>query len=194
MTNTSEATPAEESQPPVGAPKHETSRFRPLIITGVLAAVAAVLLLAVFQGGRATSADGSFDQLVFVNEDGSTGTLADHRGEPLVVNFFASWCAPCRAEIPVIERVKQASDGQVAFIGVSHDLNETAWKSFVAEANITYPTVFQPDQQIWKSLDLNFLPATVFITPDGNVAHTYAGILTDETLRDLITAHLAVKV
>ncbi|MCP4223086.1 MAG: TlpA family protein disulfide reductase [Actinomycetia bacterium] len=161
-----------------------------------LAVVGVVALVVVFAGGGSSDeAEGSpINDFVFTNEDGSSGTLADFQGEPLVVNFFASWCAPCRAELPDFEAVHVASTGDVQFIGVNHDFDETSWRSFVEETELTYPTVFQPEQEIWTELELLGTPATIFITPEGEVVHTFTGVLNQEALKDLIVEHLAVEI
>jgi thiol-disulfide isomerase/thioredoxin len=163
------------------------------VIAGVIALVVAIALFTVlFQGAGSNNAVKPFDQLVFVTQDGSKATLADHKGQPLVVNFFASWCAPCRAELPAIEKVSQAGGGRVQVLGVNSDLDESTWRSFVAQTSITYPTVFQPDKSIWSSLGLSFMPSTVLINPDGTVAIKYTGLITEDKLRSLIDEHFGM--
>ena len=157
----------------------------------MIALVAAIALFTVLFGGSTKTR--SFDQLAFVTVDGSTATLADHRGEPLVVNFFASWCAPCRAELPAIEKINQQAAGRVQVLGINSDLDQSTWRSFVAQTDITYPTVFQSDQSIWTALDLSFMPSTVLINPDGTVAFKYTGLITEDKLRGLIDEHFAVE-
>jgi peroxiredoxin len=169
-------------------------RRRPLVVTAGLALLAGIALLAVLFVGD--DASGSADPLAlpFVYEDGTTGSLADFDGQPVVVNFFAAWCAPCRAEIPDIEAVHLAAGDTVRVIGVSHDLDETTWRSFVAETGLTYPTAFQPRQEIWAALGLVAMPATILITDDGEVVHTHLGRIDQAALRELIAEHLDVRV
>jgi len=197
--------PPFQSVPPVSDPKPPDARADGSRSPGYLwwlvgAAIVAVvgLLFALSGGDDSTPSDEeafpNVLDLAFTNEDGTTGTLADFEGEPLVVNFFASWCAPCRAELPDFEEVHVASNDAVQFIGINHDIDETSWRSFVEETQLTYPTVFQPDTEIWRTLELLGTPATIFITPEGEVVHTFTGVLDQKLLKELIAEHLAVEV
>ncbi len=176
----------------------EQTRVRPLVILAVVAALAAVVLWAVVfksgsSGDNLDQLDASrFNALTFTREDGSDGTLADFEGKPLVVNFFASWCAPCRAEMPDIQATFEQAQGRVAFVGVNADLTEDAWRSFVAESQVGYPTVFQPDNTLFTELGLIGMPSTVLINPDGTVAKLHSGIIDADELKALINEHLQV--
>jgi peroxiredoxin len=195
MSSTQRETQPEEpaGSPPGPEPAATDNRHRPLVVTAVLAAVGAVALVAAFVGGDGTD-PGDPLTLPFVYDDGTTGTLADLDGEPVVVNFFAGWCAPCRAEIPGIESVHVAAGDEVHIIGISHDFDESTWHSFVEETGLTYETAFQPQQEIWQALDLSGMPSTVLISADGRIVHTHTGIIDEATLRDLIAEHLDVRI
>lgn len=158
------------------------------------AAVAAFLLLAVFtESADPTDPGQEFAALAFLTSDGETSTLADFQGEPLVVNFFAAWCGPCRAELPDFESAHLANIDNVKFLGVSHDLDEQTWRNFVDETQITFETVFQPNTEIWTALDAKGTPATAFISEDGDLQFLYTGILNEALLQDLIDEHLVGK-
>lgn len=166
-----------------------------MALAAVGAVVVAVLLVVVFTGGDGDGAaaggtNEELAQLGFLTTDGSTSSLAAYRGEPLVVNFFASWCAPCRAELPDLERVHLARQDEIRFIGINHDLDEATWRSFVEETEITFETVFQPDTEIFTELDAKGMPTTALLSPDGEVLHLHTGLLTDDLLEELIDEHL----
>ncbi len=197
-----------ESEVPITAANVEAesqSRSGPkpsALVLGALAIAGVALLALAFSGGDgggATDADAAgasngLYEFAFTDEDGTEGSLADFQGEPLVVIFFASWCAPCRAELPDFEEVHIAAEDRVQFVGISHDIDESSWLSLIDETGLTFPTRFQPEQEIWEELNLFGMPSTAFISADGEVLYTFSGILDQETLIELIDEHLNVEV
>ena len=196
------------SDPPVeqagttDARSPESSRSRSAFVTTavVVMALATLGLLALFSGTEDTVDDAALAgdaegilNLAFTTADGGSGSLADYGGEPLVVNFFASWCPPCRAELPDFEAVHQDVGDQVTFVGVNQDFTEETWRAFVAESQVTYDTVFQPNSEIWNELGTGAMPTTAFISADGELVELWAGLLTDDKLVELIDEHLVEK-
>lgn len=170
---------------------------RTLIGALVAAALGAFLLISIFSGGAAddpvAGEEQEFATLAFLTAEGETSTLADFQGDALVVNFFASWCAPCRAELPDFEAAHLANADAVRFVGINHDFEEQTWRSFVEETEISFETVFQPNTEIWNSMDAKGTPATAFISADGQLQYLYTGVLSEELLQELIDEHLTGK-
>jgi len=157
-----------------------------------LAFVALVGLIAIFSGGSDTASNASgLEEFEFQTADGGTTTLAEFDGEPLVVNYFAAWCPPCRAELPDFEAVHREMGEEVTFVGVSRDNVTDAWLTLIADTGVTYTTVFEGNVQgSFAFLDARAMPTTVFIAADGTVKQVWSGLLDDGTLRDLINEHL----
>jgi thiol-disulfide isomerase/thioredoxin len=123
--------------------------------------------------------------------DGSTYVLADHRGEVVVMNVWASWCAPCRAEAPNLAEVsKQLAPKGVSFVGIDTRDSAPTATSFVQKFGLTYPNIVDPDGQVQllfgDSLPPQAIPSTVVIDRDGRVAARALGRVNAATLRGLV--------
>ena len=95
------------------------------------------------------------------------------RGHPVVLNFWASWCAPCREEAPLLERTYQRfKDQGVRFVGVNIRDQEPNARRFVEDFGITFPVVRDEDQELARGLDVYGLPQTFFIDAEGRLAST----------------------
>lgn len=165
-------------------------RWAPLAV-GFIAAIALLGFIAATSGSGDDNDPSALGDFTFQTIDGGTVTLADFEGTPLVVNYFAAWCPPCRAELPDFEAVHQETKGEVTFIGVSRDNVTDSWRSLIAETGVTYTTVFEGNVQgSFAFLEGSAMPTTVFVGADGAVAHIWAGALTDDKLRELIAEHL----
>jgi thiol-disulfide isomerase/thioredoxin len=120
--------------------------------------------------------------------DGTTFSLADHfaeDGRPVVLNFWASWCPPCRAEMPDFDRVAQAHQ-EVKFIGVAVDDVETNARAFAAEIGVSYLLGFDPTGQAHLTLPFVALPTTWIIDGDGVIVHKVQGIMTADALEQAL--------
>lgn len=165
-------------------------RWAPLVV-GLVAGVALLGFIAVTSGSGNDDDPTEIGDFTFQTVDGETFTLSDLEGTPLVVNYFAAWCPPCRAELPDFEAVHQETKDDVTFVGVSRDNVTDSWKSLIAETGVTFTTVFEGNVQgSFAYLEATSMPTTVFIGADGTIEHVWAGALTDDKLRELIAEHL----
>lgn len=103
--------------------------------------------------------------------DGSTFRLADRIGEHIIVlNFFATWCGPCRAEMPELERYYQTQAGSgVILLGIDAEEKHVAVESFVKELKLTFPIVIDDAGDVMRLYDVSSFPTTVVIGVDGRV-------------------------
>jgi|NGEPerStandDraft_6_1074524.scaffolds.fasta_scaffold52006_4 cytochrome c biogenesis protein CcmG/thiol:disulfide interchange protein DsbE len=104
-----------------------------------------------------------------VTSPGTVVSLASLRGTPLVINFWASWCTPCRAEMPLLEAAFRNSHGRVRFIGIDSNDSPGPARAFLREIGVTYPALSDTDGQIAISYGLFGLPTTVFVSASGAV-------------------------
>jgi cytochrome c biogenesis protein CcmG, thiol:disulfide interchange protein DsbE len=115
-------------------------------------------------------------------------------GTPTVVNLWASWCTPCREELPVMQRFADVAAGQVQVIGVISKDGVPQADSFAADAEITFPGAFDGDGRLMAELGINALPATYFLDADGALLHTETGPVDSlDELEGLVAEHLGVR-
>src|SRR5688572_30579128 len=121
-------------------------RMSSVLLGGLLVAViVAIGLYSVFSGDDGSGASDTAERqpataFQMTQFDGGTFTLADHRGKVVVVNFWASWCEPCRKEMPALQAAAEASGDDVVFVGIGakNDKDDEA-RAFAEEFGITYP-------------------------------------------------------
>jgi peroxiredoxin len=118
--------------------------------------------------------------------DGGTVRLSDYRGRPVVLNFWASWCTPCRDEFPIFRDTLAAKDGAFAMVGVdTGDLRGDA-RQFARDQRANWPNGFDSDSTVARGYGVDPLPQTFFIRSDGTIAaHVIRGITRSELDREL---------
>ena len=127
--------------------------------------------------------------------DGKPQRIDQWRGRVLVVNFWATWCGPCREEMPQFIRAQKAQgDKGLQFVGIAVDSADKV-RGFNQELGVNYPTLIGGLGAIELSRHLGnevmALPFTVILDRDGKVAHTQLGALKDDTLQKLVAPLLA---
>ena len=107
--------------------------------------------------------------LPFQTADGGTATLADYAGKPVVLNFWATWCAPCRTEMPHLAQLAETLGEEATVLTIATGRNDpAAIDRFFAEIGVTdLPKARDPDQSLSRAMGVLGLPATILIAPDG---------------------------
>ena len=125
---------------------------------------------------------------------GGTLDLAKAPGVPTVLNLWASWCSPCREELPLVQQFADAAGEQVRVLGVISKDGVPQSTSFAADAGATFPGAFDRDGDVMTALGLNSLPYTLFLAADGSVAYVQVGpVHSLEEFRELAATHLGVQ-
>jgi cytochrome c biogenesis protein CcmG/thiol:disulfide interchange protein DsbE len=110
-------------------------------------------------------------------------TLADLRGHPALVNFWASWCEPCRKEAPELERLSRSMPGGARLVGVDYTDQEDGARSFIRSYGWTFPILSDPDGVYGARYGFSGLPTTVVIDAKGRIVETLRGPQTVGDLR-----------
>lgn len=172
---------------------------------GIAALVAAVLLSVVLGGSGAGSTLGSgaaenaapnFSFSLFQGQDelgGEKLEISQLLGKPIVLNFWAGLCPPCRAEMPDIQRFYDESKDEVVLVGVDigQFLNlgsRNDARNLLKELGVTYPAGFTNDASVVRKYKVLGMPTTVFIAPDGKIFENWTGPLNQEILQRITNA------
>jgi thiol-disulfide isomerase/thioredoxin len=123
--------------------------------------------------------------------DGERFAMSENRSKVTVVNFWASWCAPCRGEAPSLQQVHDETKAQdVRFIGVAFKDGKANAQAFERKFKITYPSLFDADGQLtlaFREVPPNAIPTTLVLDRQGRVAARVIGATTYSKLRPLVT-------
>lgn len=119
---------------------------------------------------------------------GGEGTLAlaDLRGKPVVINFWASWCVPCRDEAPLLREAHETYGDDIHFLGINIKDARSDALAFVDEYDFEYPSVRDEGQIIFRDYGLTGQPETFFVDADGVLVEHVAGPLEAQRLGELI--------
>jgi len=140
--------------------------------------------------GRSPSTDVGRAAPDFILEkpDGSSLRLSDLRGKPVLVNFWASWCAPCRQEMPEIVKAADAHGDALTVVGIDLQENSDAVRSFAREFGMEFPIVIDRTGGVgdaWRiGGPVGGIPSSYFLDKDGIVRARYFGPMTAQTLAD----------
>jgi cytochrome c biogenesis protein CcmG/thiol:disulfide interchange protein DsbE len=123
---------------------------------------------------------------------GEAVRLADYRGQPLLVNFWATWCAPCVEEMPAFQRVARRLADRVAVLGVDVQDAPSNAQPFVRELGIDYDLAIDPAAALYREVRAYGMPTTLFVDSSGMIVYRHTGALDDAGLTALIESHLDV--
>lgn len=155
-------------------------------IVAVLAAFVGLLIFRLWDTNMTEHrAAGLAPEFTFTTFDGETISSADLRGKGVVLNFWASWCDPCRDEAELLEATwRREKDNGIVFIGLDYLDQEPAAKAYLEEFDITYPNGPDLQSQAARRYGIKGVPETFFISPEGEIVATVIGPILSEQQMD----------
>jgi cytochrome c biogenesis protein CcmG/thiol:disulfide interchange protein DsbE len=164
-------------------------------------AVAALVFVLVY-GVAAKSDDKTLDEAVKKNEqptapsrtlpvlgsDGQTSALADYKGKVVILNFWASWCTPCRTEAPELEKAQKRlqASGQGTVLGIAYQDAPADSEKFIKQYGLTYPSLRDVGGKLAKDYGTRALPETFVVNPQGKIVALSRGTVSQQFLDDAI--------
>ena len=135
------------------------------------AAPAAAEVLKPWVGGAAPA-------LELSDLQGTKHRLADYRGKVVLVNFWATWCAPCREEMPSIERLRASLEGRpFAVLAVNLAEPQSRIRKFLDAVPVGFPVLLDQDAKTTRAWQAKLLPATYIVGPEGRIRYRHVGDL-----------------
>ncbi|MDD2967438.1 MAG: TlpA disulfide reductase family protein [Desulfovibrionaceae bacterium] len=123
---------------------------------------------------------------------GLSALVEKNKGKVLVVNFFATWCPPCRQEIPHLINTAKKYKDKVVFVGLSVDEDSDAVKPFMKTMGITYP-VYLADESLLALFQVSSIPQNIIYGPDGVMRANHQGYVSEDMLQSFIKDLLEKK-
>jgi len=125
--------------------------------------------------------------VVMNGEPGARISLGDLKGKPVLIDFWAFWCGPCKMEGPVVDRIAEKyKDRDLAVIGVSTDGQGEEVTAAARSAHMTYPILSDDRHEAQAAYGINTLPTLVVIDREGNVVNATTGFVDEGTLDDMV--------
>ena len=177
--------PGRAASNPVGPPDASLDIGRPSWAhhrpNAVRAAAMIFVMLIVVSCSGTDDAPASISML-----DGSTRQLSDFGTQVVVLNFWASWCAPCVEEMPELERFWQEYKESVSLVGVAVATPKLAVSGFLHRVGVKYPIATDEDGALTRKYSVSLLPTTVVVSSDGDELVSHSGVITREQLEQAV--------
>ena len=110
------------------------------------------------------------------SNSGENLRLSEHRGEVVMINFWASWCGPCRQEMPLLEQLySEYQPLGFTILGVNVEEDSSKAEALLSDIPVSFPVLFDTQSQVSKLYDVVAMPSTVLVDRDGNVRYLHHG-------------------
>jgi len=133
-----------------------------------------LLMFSTLLGAKEVS--GPAPDFTLASASGKNIKLSELRGEVVMVNFWASWCGPCREELPLLDELyQQYRDYGFTLLGINVDENRAAADKLLEQIPVSFPVLYDPASAVSELYEVDAMPSTILIDRDGNLRHLHRG-------------------
>jgi len=138
--------------------------------------IAAIVAAALVALPAAAGAPGPAPQFTLTARSGGDLSLSQYKGQVVMLNFWASWCGPCRQEMPLLENIyKKYSKMGFTLIGVNVEPDSKAADEWLKQTPVSFPVIYDKDSKVSRAYDVAGMPSTVIIDRKGNIRMLHRG-------------------
>jgi len=112
--------------------------------------------------------------------------LGDHQGDVVLINFWATWCGPCRVEMPILQTYSQRYEDDLVILAVNAEESQDTVKGFVTRMGLTFDVLLDPEGEIQRLYQLRGYPTSFFVDKEGVLQAQHVGMLTENQLKDYL--------
>jgi len=158
--------------------------IRTLALRPALAAGLAVTTLGMSLTAQAVDVNSEAPDFTLETLDGGNLRLQERRGEVVLVNFWASWCGPCRQEMPILDRLHQRyKEAGFSVLGVNVEGKRKPAEKVAKKSNVTFPVLIDAGQKVSENYELEAMPTTVVVDRNGKVRYIHRGYKSGDEAR-----------
>lgn len=164
---------------------------RLIMRSAILAAMAGLVVYMIYtnmtkDSRGALAAGDEAPDFVLTDLDGTERRLSDYEGKGVFLNFWGTWCEPCKDEMPHMEKLSAEYEGEVEILAVNVGESDFQVTNFAEQYGLTFPIAIDKGKEVMNAYGVNPLPTTFMIRPDGTIEQiVIGGLVKEEQVRDL---------